>query len=338
MPSVSRRLFLTSSAALSVSACSTSLSAPSDVGSEARADRFLVDVDRQPDEIFPIWPGDAPGLSEVDLEEHFVSRDNAFGLPDRAANDVTRPTLSYFEAARSNGNTILIIPGGAYHHVVVEKEGWETARYFNQFGYDAYVLIYRLPFQGWPAGPDAPLQDAQRAMRVVRARAADQNKVMALGYSAGGHLAGSLAQKFDTEIYDPLDEVDELSARPDLTVLGYPVTLMNSEFTHAGSRLYLLGEDPAPQQKSAYDLTNAINPDSPPLFLFHALDDDSVVVENSVELMMAYRNVGLPAVLHVFEQGGHGFGMRGIDGTPLDAWPGLVMSYAKSHGFSSPDL
>ena len=338
MLSVSRRLFLTSSAALGVSACSTSLSAQTGAETAERADRFLVDLDRQPDDIFPIWNGDAPGLSDVDLEEHFVSRDNAFGLPDRAANDVTRPTLSYFKAARSNGNTILIIPGGAYHHVVVEKEGWETARYFNQFGYDAYVLIYRLPFQGWPAGPDAPLQDAQRAMRMIRARAADDSRVMVLGYSAGGHLAGSLAQKFDEDVYDYLDDVDDLRARPDLTVLGYPVTLMNSEFTHTGSRLYLLGEDPSPQQKTAYDLTSAVNPDSPPLFLFHALDDGSVVVENSVELMMAYRNAGLPAVLHVFEKGGHGFGMRGIDDTPLDAWPGLVMSYAQSHGFSAPDL
>ncbi|MAI91513.1 alpha/beta hydrolase [Ponticaulis sp.] len=334
----SRRGFLITSSALVLAACVAPAGLTEDAVTTVTNDPFLVDIDRQPDEVFTIWPNGAPGLEAVDLEEHFVARDNAFGLPDRAARDVTAPTLTYFRSENYNGNTMLLIPGGGYRHVVVEKEGWEGARYFNQFGYDVYVLTYRLPFQGWPAGPETPLQDAQRATRLVRqhgsAERGSVENLLVMGFSAGGHLAGTLSQKFDELTYEPVDAADELSARPDLSVLVYPVALMNSPNVHAGSRQNLLGDEPSVELMDAWDLSKNVDANSPPLFLLHALDDQSVVMENSMEVMQAYREADIPAVLHIFEHGGHGFGMRGIYETPLEDWPGLVMNWATSNGFS----
>lgn len=333
---LTRRTMMLGTAAISLAACATPDVSFAETSERIDFDRFIIDITRQPDETLSIWPEQAPGRDAVDLTEHIVERQNSFGLPDRAALDVTAPTLSYFRSENFSGNTILLIPGGGYQRVVVEKEGWEGARYFNQFGYDVYVMTYRLPFQGWPSGADTPLQDAQRAMRVLRGHSANthgsETNVLAIGFSAGGHLAGSLNQRFADTVYDPVDVLDDLSAEPDITALVYPVVLMGSEHTHAGSQNNLLGDDPTEDQLRAYDLTRNVNPDSPPLFLLHALDDTSVVMENSMELMNAYRDADVPAVLHIFEHGGHGFGMRGIENTPLEDWPGLLMNWAAENG------
>lgn len=293
-------------------------------------DRFIVDVDRQPDETLQIWPDGPPDDTAQELNQHYVERDNRFGLPDRAVHEVTSPTLSVFHAKKPNGDAILLIPGGGYNHVVVEKEGYEGARYFNQFGYDVYVMDYRLPHQGWTAGPDTPLQDAQRAMRLVR-QLQSENDIdgdeIVMGFSAGGHLAGSLTQRYEAKVYEGSDQADTLSARPDKSVLVYPVALMGTDTAHKGSQIRLLGETPDEAALDAYDLTTAPNPEGPPVFLLHALDDTSVPVENSLELALAYRAAGIPAVLHIFENGGHGFGLRGIEETPLATWPKLVMDW-----------
>jgi acetyl esterase/lipase len=297
-------------------------------------DPFLVDLDRQPDEIIVLWPDGAPGGELVTLSEHYVERDNPFGLKDRAIRDVTNPTLSVFRADEPNGASVLIVPGGGYVHVVVEKEGFEGARYLNQFGYDVYVMNYRLPSQGWAAGPDTPLQDGQRALRVTRhaasRRGADPYKIIAMGFSAGGHLVGSLTQRYNADVYTPLDEIDQISARPDLSVLGYTVALMDSPYTHPGSQISLLGETPDQSDLEKYDLTTAPNPDGPHVFLFHALDDAAVPYENTLYLAKAYREAGIPAVFHSFETGGHGFGMRGLTGTPRASWPKLMMDWIEA--------
>ncbi len=333
---LTRRSMMLGTAAMSLAACATPNASFADAPERIDFDRFVIDINRQPDAVLNIWPEQAPGRDAVDLTEHIIERENSYGLPDRAALDITSPTLSYFQSPNFSGNSILLIPGGSYQRVVVEKEGWDGARYFNQFGYDVYVMTYRLPFQGWPSGADTPLQDAQRAMRVLRShnantRGSDAN-VLAIGFSAGGHLAGSLNQRFDDAVYEPIDALDGFSAKPDITALVYPVVLMGSEHTHAGSQNNLLGDNPTDEQLRAYDLARNVNPDSPPLFLLHALDDTSVVMENSMELMNAYRDADVPAVLHIFEHGGHGFGMRGIENTPLEDWPGLLMNWAADHG------
>ncbi len=297
---------------------------------------LLVDAGRAPDAEIELWPDGAPGGEAVSLTEHVVDRDNPFGLVDRAAHDVTRPTLSVFRPERPDGSAILIIPGGGYRWVVIDKEGFEGARWFSRQGATVYVLKHRLPHQGWAAGPDTPLQDAQRAMRVIRSRAAvdgvDPARVMVIGFSAGGHVAGSLATRFDAGVYASRDAADSLSARPDAVTLMYPVISMKAGIAHTGSRENLLG--PAPEQAvvDMYSLETAPPSTTPPTLLIHAADDASVPVENALVMFDALRGAGAVAALHVFDAGGHGFGLRGIEDDPLGAWPGLVMDWGRRTG------
>ncbi|WP_291201347.1 alpha/beta hydrolase [Hyphomonas sp.] len=289
-----------------------------------------------PDEVVFLWSEGPPGGVPPGLSEQIVHRDNPFGLLDRAAHEVTAPSLSIFRPTVPDGSAILVIPGGGYKWVVVDKEGFEGARHFGGQGATVYVLRYRLPHQGWAAGASAPLQDAQRAVRLIRARAAadgiDPARVTVIGFSAGGHLAGLLATGFDAPIHAPQDVVDSSSARPDGVVLVYPVATMARPFAHEGSRLNLIGSDPTPEQEAAWSLEHRIRPDMPPLFLMHAADDAAVPVENALVLYEALRRAEVPAALHVFEAGGHGFGLRGIAGTPLEDWPGMVTRWGRDKG------
>lgn len=293
------------------------------------------------DETLLLWPEGPPGGVPEGLAEKIVRRDNPFGLTDRAAHDVTAPSLSIFHPETPDGSAILIIPGGGYKWVVIDKEGFEGARHFAGRGATVYVLRYRLPHQGWQAGPDAPLQDAQRAMRLIRARAEedgiDPARVMVIGFSAGGHLAGILAMQFDTPVYPPADGADALPARPDAAALIYPVATMTEPFAHPGSRLNMLGEQPAPEEITRWSLESMARPDMPPVFLMHATDDAAVPVENALILHAALRGAGVPVALHVFEAGGHGFGLRGIAGSPLQSWPSLLHDWGVNKGIIRKD-
>lgn len=300
------------------------------------AQSLIVDADRAPDEVIRLWPGGAPGGENVALTEHYEQRTNPYGLADRSITDITDPTLSVFRGREPDGSAMLIAPGGGYSLIVVEHEGWESARWFSRHGPTVYVMTYRLPHQGWAARAEAPLQDIQRAIRVIRARAAadgiDPGRVMVLGFSAGGHLAGSLATRFAESVYAPVDTADALSARPDAAALIYPVVTMREPNTHLGSRQNLIGRSPTPATIARYSLETDPPADTPPTVLIHAGDDPAVPVENSIDLYAALKAAGVPAALHVFEHGGHGFGMRGIDAAPLHVWPELVMDFGRAHG------
>ncbi len=295
----------------------------------------------QADLIIPLWPAAPPGAPAILPQEHIVYRTNPFGLIDRAAHNVAMPTLSIFTPQQSNGAAILIIPGGGFSWVVVDKEGYEGAKYFTRLGYHVYVLRYRLPHQNWVAGSDTPLQDAQRAIRVIRSRAPqdgiDPSRVLVMGFSAGGHVAGSLALKFDQQITTPLDDIDRLSARPDLGVLMYPVVTMTEPFAHSKSRENMIGKTPDLPTIAKYSLEVSPNRQAPPMFILHAGDDNAVPIENAMMLYSALADAQVPASFHAFERGGHGFGLRGIDGTPLQRWPDLVLDWAQSHGFPKPN-
>ena len=301
---------------------------------------LLVDPDREPDAVLELWPAGPPGGEGVALEEMVVERDNPYGLRDRAAQNVARPTLSVFRPQKPDGSAVLIIPGGGYAWVVIDKEGYEGARWFSRQGATVYVLRHRLPHQGWAAGPDTPLQDAQRAIRVVRARAQvdgiDPTRVMVMGFSAGGHVAGSLATRFSASVYPPGDAIDLLPARPDAAVLMYPVVTMKLGPAHAGSRRNLLGETPADALVAKYSLETAPPADTPPTFILHAADDASVPVENALLLFSAMKSAGVPTALHIFETGGHGFGLRGLDDDPRRQWPDMVMAWGRQHGIFKP--
>jgi acetyl esterase/lipase len=297
---------------------------------------LLVDLSREPDAILDLWPSGPPGGEGVTVKENIVTRDNPYGLQDRAAHDITNPTLSVFKAEKPDGSAILIIPGGGYARVVIDKEGYEGARWFSYQGATVYVLKHRLPHQGWAAGPDTPLQDAQRAIRLIRSRAKldgiDPARVMVMGFSAGGHVAGSLATRFTANVYAPVDTADQLSARPDAAMLMYPVVTMKPGLAHAGSRANLVGDAPSQAQADKYSLEVSPPRDTPPTLIMHAADDASVPVENATLLFAALRQAGVPAALHIFETGGHGFGLRGLDNDPRAAWPSLVIDWGRAHG------
>ncbi len=302
---------------------------------------LLVDLDRVPDEIVSIWPNGPPGGIPPGLEEYTLNRDNPFDLPDHAAFDITDPTLTIFRAAKPNGSAVMIVPGGGYARVVIEKEGYEGARWFNRQGVTAYVLKYRLPHQGWAAGSDTPLQDAQRAMRVIRARAVrdgiDPNRIAVMGFSAGGHVAGSLLTRFEAATYSAIDDADQLSARPDIGALIYPVTVMDSDVAHEGSRLNLIGDAADLETQLAYSIDHQPPDNTPPTFLLHAADDKGVPADNAVRVYQAFQMANIPVALHVFDSGGHGFGFRGIDQSPLHVWPELFMDFAYFHGLALPE-
>lgn len=289
-----------------------------------------------PTETIRLWPGPAPGHEGVTVTPQVVERSTDPAFHDRYARYTVDPLMQVVRPERPNGAGLLLIPGGGYRWAVVDKEGLDVARVFSAHGFTCFVLRYRLPADGWAAGPAAPLQDAQRALRLIRARAAeyalDADRIAVLGASAGGHLAGLLTQRPDAA-YAPVDAADEASHRPDLSVLLYPVATLFDPFAHAGSRRELLGEAPTDETLAQWSLERMDWTGRPPVFLIHAIDDAAVPVENSLQLLSTLRAAGVPAEAHLFEEGGHGFGIRLIQGRPAAVWPELVLGWMRRKGF-----
>lgn len=290
-----------------------------------------------PGEIIPLWPRRPPGAPAGLPAEQLVER-AADGQPhDRYAAHIARPTIIVFRAAQPNGNAVLIAPGGGYVRVVTDKEGYETARWLNARGISAFVLRYRLPGDGWARRQDVPLQDAQRAMRLIRANARsfeiDPQRLAMLGFSAGGHVAASLATRYAAQVYDPVDAADGLSARPQLAGLLYPVISMGP-FAHAGSRDELIGASARPADFVTYSPDRNVGVETPPTILVHAADDETVPVENSQRMFDALRAARVPTEMHVFEKGGHGFGLRLPATSTAARWPELFVTFARNHGFA----
>ncbi len=284
-------------------------------------------------ETITLWPGAAPGaptkLPVGKVEQR--SKDPAFN--DRWLTGIAQPTLMIRRPTTANGAAVLIVPGGGYGFLAIDNEGEEQARWLTALGVTCYILSYRLPGEGWADRARVPLQDAQRAMRVIRARAAvdriDPARVATLGFSAGGHLAGSLATRHAEQVYAPVDAADRLSARPALAGLIYPVISLDAAFTHAGSRDNLLGTGAAPAQRSATSVEQRVTADTPPIFLAHAADDGLVPIANSLALYQAMLDKQRDAELHAFDRGGHGFGVRLPKSIPASAWPMLFTAYAR---------
>jgi acetyl esterase/lipase len=292
----------------------------------------------EPVETIRLWPAAAPGGERVAVIPRVVERSTDPAFHDRFAQYTTDPILTVVRPARPNGASLLLIPGGGYKWAVVDKEGLDCARVFAEAGVTCFVLRYRLPGDGWAAGPDAPLQDAQRALRLVRAQAAayslDPARVAVLGASAGGHLAGLLAARAEAT-YAAVDAADAASHRPDLSLLLYPVATMAEPHVHAGSRRELLGETPTAEAIERYSLERMDWRDGPPTFLLHAMDDKAAPVENSLLLLSALKAAGAPAEAHLFQEGGHGFGIRLIERLPAAAWPQLALTWAARHGWNA---
>ncbi len=288
------------------------------------------------DEVVPLWPGAIPGDRHTVIKPSIEERSRDPQHPDRWVRGVARPSLTVKRAAKPNGAAVLLMPGGGYGFLSYDNEGLEQAAWLNARGVTAFILQYRLPGEGWDQRALVPLQDAQRAMRLIRAGAArygiDRARIAVLGFSAGGHLAGSLATRHAEATYAPVDSADTQSARPDYAGLIYPVVSLEAPFTHGGSRDALLGPDAAPALRHAASVETRVTADTPPIFLAQAADDDLVPVANSIAMFSALKAQARPAELHVFEAGGHGFGVRLTATRPASAWPGLFMAFGTSKG------
>ncbi|WP_184717979.1 alpha/beta hydrolase [Caulobacter sp.] len=289
-----------------------------------------------PTEVITLWPAGAPGGEGVTVTEEIIERGDAKGLRDRAMAHTRKPILVVFRPKKPNGAAVMLIPGGGYQRVVLDKEGYETARWLNERGYTCFVLFYRMPADGWAAGGDAPLQDAQRGIRVVRSKAAEMgfspDRVAIMGFSAGGHLAANLTVRYDAKTYEPTDAADQLPTKPNLSALVYPVISMDTAIAHGGSRANLLTKDGSAERALTLSPEKQVREGLSPVFLLHAADDPGVPVENSLVMFAALKAKKIPTEMHVFEEGGHGFGLRFTTGKPVAAWPTLFETFAKRHG------
>ena len=291
----------------------------------------------QPTETIDLWPNGAPGMPAHPPTEQVTERSPDHSVNDRAVTGITRPRLVVFRPRIPNGAAIMLMPGGGYQRVVIDREGYELARYFSDRGFTCFVLFYRLPGEGWKDAPNTPLQDAQRAMRLIRSRvrgyALAPERIAAMGFSAGGHLCADLATRYNARVYEPVDAADTLTAKPFVAAPIYPVVTMIPPLAHEGSRELLLGKNASLALEKAHSPQLNVTADTPPCFLCAAEDDPAVPVENTVMLRAALKAHKVIVETHLFANGGHGFGLRKAIGKPVEIWPELFLNWARTQGF-----
>jgi len=281
-----------------------------------------------PPRVIELWPEGVPGLLPDAPPER---------IEDERVYNVSVATLSAFPAKVSDARraAVIVCPGGAYVRLAVTKEGSDVTRFLNSLGVSAYVLKYRVAPYRYPAA----LRDVLRAVRFLRANAAelgiDPQRIGVFGSSAGGHLAASAATLFDSPEGKTGAALDAVSARPDFVALLYPVVTMADPYAHKGSREALLGPKPSKELVEKTSLELQVTRETPPLFLVHTAEDQSVPVENSIALYAALRKAGVPAEMHVYEKGPHGFGLRPDLGTTSE-WPRRFGEWLRSRDFLAP--
>ena len=269
-----------------------------------------------------LWPDGAPGAKGEKPED--------------------KPTLTIClpQKDEATGAAVVICPGGGYGGLAVDHEGDQIAQWFNSMGVAGFILEYRHRGKGY--GHPAPLQDAQRAIRTVRARAGewkvDPAKIGVMGFSAGGHLASTAGTHFDKGDPDSADVIERAGCRPDFMILCYPVIAFDEPYTHRGSQKNLLGETPDPELVRSLSNEKQVTAETPPTFLFHTDEDKGVPSENSIYFYLALRRAGVPAEMHIFRKGPHGVGLctgvgkyaKKIPGT--DAWPKALEAWLAGLG------
>lgn len=274
-----------------------------------------------------LWPGEAPGAPRPPAGTETVKEGGRISGVEVPQYSLHRPA-----AETSNGAAVVIFPGGGYSILAAVHEGTEYAEWLNARGYTAVIVKYRVG-AGLGYQYPVPYLDARRAIRTVRAHAAEwgvkPDRIGVMGSSAGGHLASLCATRFnDTFPEETSDAIDRLSARPDFAILCYPVITM-AEIGHAGSRENLAGKGAAPELHEKLSTEKAVTKDTPPTFLL-TTSDDWVDSRNSLLFANALKENGVPHALHLFAKGGHGYGLKGKG--PLAAWPTLLESWLSSLG------
>jgi acetyl esterase/lipase len=271
-----------------------------------------------------IWPHGAPGAptdpaSEADMttaKDHVIA-----GKPVIRLGNVSKPTLTiYAPKGKNTGASVVVFPGGGYHILAIDLEGTEVCDWLTSLGVTCVLLKYRVPDTGPYPKSSAALQDAQRAVGIVRSHAAewhiDPQRIGVLGFSAGAHLAAALSTHFDKRLYDPIDAADQANCRPDFAVIVYPGYLALSE------------------QNLAPNTDIIVTDKTPPSFIVQA-EDDPVHVENSTVYFLALKNAKVSAELHLYAQGGHGYGLRRTD-LPVTTWPQSVETWLHTIRVLSP--
>ncbi|MDW5264373.1 MULTISPECIES: alpha/beta hydrolase [Acidobacteriaceae] len=265
-----------------------------------------------------LWPGGAPGA--------------------QGTADVDQPTLTVYLPSGVNATKtgVVVAPGGGYQHLSMTKEGSDIAHWLNERGVAAFVLKYRL---GPTYHNPIELGDAQRAIRMVRANAAEYgiapDHLGMWGFSAGGHLTATTGTHFDAGNPSATDTIDRQSSRPDFLILAYPVITMLDPSVHSGSRKYLLGDTPDPALEQSMSAELQVTKDTPPTFLFATTDDGTVPVMNSVMFYSALVKAGVPAEMHLFQQGAHGAGLA-VTNPQLSVWPDLLIKWMRERGYAAP--
>lgn len=261
--------------------------------------------------------------------------DGAPGAKGDADGDKPSVTIYLPDTDKATGAAVVICPGGGYGHLAMDHEGHQIARWLNSFGVAGFIVKYRHRGSGAGYGHPAPLTDTQRAISTVRGRAKkfniDPKRIGILGFSAGGHLASSAATHFHTGKTDAADKIDRVSCQPDFAVLIYPVISFTEWFTHKGSRRNLLGKEPDAELVKKFSNELQVTTRTPSTFLVHTYGDTVVPAENSISFYLALRKAKVPAEMHLYEKGRHGFGLgKDISGT--SSWPKRCQEWMRNRG------
>lgn len=263
-----------------------------------------------PSETVELWNGVPPGGGGP-------SGDNTLTSHGSLSN-VVRPYLQIFKPDKPNGKAVMVAAGGGYKRIELGGEGWPMADWLTQRGYTAYVLAYRLPSEGWNAGNVVAMQDAQRALRIVRSR---ESHVSLLGFSAGGHLMGMTATLGDSQTYAAQDSIDSIAAVAEGAALIYPPITLERPYTYTSTHKVLVGADASAQEEAEWSVQNRVTESTPPEFLVQAEDDSVVDPHNTLIMAAACEQRGVAVEMHRYATGGHGFGL-GRRGTAAEEWPG----------------
>lgn len=288
-----------------------------------------------PKERFPLWPGKPPGAPKKPIAPDWTMN-NPPPNSELWLRGINMPEVHVYRPARSDSSSLLVLPGGGYGFLSVQNEGLDPAERFNAERTTVFMLTYRLPGEGWDNRSVVALQDAQRAMRLIRSRAADYKvdpaRLGVLGFSAGGHLAADLAVSHASPVYKQVDAADQLSARPAFAGLVYPVITMDTHFSEGSSQPNLFGDHPDPALIAARSPAQHVTADTPPSFVVAAFDDGLIHVDNSLIWIDACRKAKVPVEAHLLAEGGHGFGIHLPSDNPGSRWPDLFALWMRKHG------